>query len=152
MTCASSARATSWERTHEVARALDAHVILFQCPKSFLPTSENLINFSAFFRRVKGESFRLAWEPRGEAWTEVIVRDLCAEYDLVHCVDPFEATSVNGDMTYWRLHGRGSYSYQYTDGDLVVIKQMLSGRPQPGYLMFNNFSSKTDALRFRQLL
>ena len=101
---------------------------------------------------MKRESFRLAWEPRGEAWTEDIVRDLCAEYDLVHCVDPFEATSVNGDMTYWRLHGRGSYSYQYTDGDLVVIKQMLSGRPQPGYLMFNNFSSKTDALRFRQLL
>jgi len=140
----------AWERTLEVARALDATVILFQCPKSFLPTSENLINLSAFFRRVNRESFRLAWEPRGEAWTDDVVGDLCAEYGLVHCVDPLEATSVYGDMTYWRLHGRGSYSYRYTDGDLVLIKQMLAKRTHPGYLMFNNFSSKTDALRLRQ--
>jgi uncharacterized protein YecE (DUF72 family) len=138
------------QRTLDVARALDAPVIVFQCPKSFLPTSENLINFSAFFRRVNRESFRLAWEPRGEAWTDDVVRDLCAEYDSIHCVDPFENTSVYGDTTYWRLHGRGSYSYRYTDGDLVLLMQMLAKRPQPGYLMFNNFSSKPDALRFRQ--
>jgi len=141
----------AWQRTLEVARALNATVILFQCPKSFLPTSENLINFSLFFKRVNRESFRLAWEPRGEAWTEDIVRDLCAEHGLVHCVDPFEAESVYGDMTYWRLHGRGSYSYRYTDGDLVLLKRMLAKYPEGGYLMFNNFSSKADALRFRQL-
>ena len=35
------------------------------------------------------------------------MRDFCAEYDLLHCVDPFETTSVHGDITYWRLHGRG---------------------------------------------
>ena len=141
----------AWQRTLDIARALDARVILFQCPKSFLPTSANLINFSAFFRRVNRDGFRLAWEPRGEACTEDVVRDLCAEYELIHCVDPFEATSVHGDMRYWRLHGRGSYAYRYTDADLELIKQMLSKRPQPGYLMFNNFSSKADALRFRQL-
>ena len=59
----------AWQRTLEIARTLEARVVLFQCPKSFLPTSENLTNFSAFFRRVERESFRLAWEPRGEAWT-----------------------------------------------------------------------------------
>jgi uncharacterized protein YecE (DUF72 family) len=142
----------AWQRTLEVARALNATVILFQCPKSFLPSSENLINFSLFFKRVNREGFRLAWEPRGEAWTEDIVRVLCAEHGLIHCVDPFEAKSVHGDMTYWRLHGRGSYSYRYTDGDLVFIKRMLVNRPHPGYLMFNNFSSKTDALRLRQFV
>jgi uncharacterized protein YecE (DUF72 family) len=141
----------AWQRTLDVARALDASVILFQCPKSFLPTSANLINFSAFFRRVKRDRFRLAWEPRGEAWTDDVVRDLCVEYDLIHCVDPFDAASVYGDITYWRLHGRGSYSYRYTDGDLVFVKQKLGKRPKPAYLMFNNFSSKMDALRFRQL-
>jgi uncharacterized protein YecE (DUF72 family) len=82
----------AWQHTLEVARVLNATVILFQCPKSFLPTNENLINFSAFFSRVNRESFRLAWEPRGEAWTEDIVRELCAEHALVHCVDPFEAS------------------------------------------------------------
>jgi uncharacterized protein YecE (DUF72 family) len=75
---------------------------------------------------------------------------LCAEYGLIHCVDPFEAESVHGEMRYWRLHGRGSYSYRYTDGDLAVLHKMLTEQPSAGYLMFNNFSSKADALRFRQ--
>jgi len=141
----------AWQRTLEIARALEARVVLFQCPKSFIPTSENLINFSAFFRRVERDNVRLAWEPRGGDWTEKVVRELCVEHDLVHCVDPFEAVSVHGDMKYWRLHGRGSYSYRYTDADLVALRSMLTKQPQAGYLMFNNFSSKADALRFRQL-
>jgi uncharacterized protein YecE (DUF72 family) len=78
------------------------------------------------------------------------VRDLCAEYDLIHCVDPFDAVSVHGDLRYWRLHGLGSYSYRYTDEDLTVLRRMLMRQPQPGYVMFNNFSSKADALRLRQ--
>ena len=141
----------AWLRTLEVARALNARVILFQCPKSFRPSSENLINASAFFHGVNRECFRLAFEPRGEAWTEDIVRDFCAEYDLLHCVDPFETTSVHGDITYWRLHGRGSYSYRYTDVDLALLRRMLAKQAQTGYLMFNNFSSKADAVRFRKL-
>ena len=141
----------AWQSTLAVARAVDACVVLFQCPKSFLPTTENLINFSVFFRHLDRDGFRLAWEPRGEAWTDDIVNDLCAEYDLIHCVDPFEARSVHGEVKYWRLHGRGSYSYRYTDEDLVQLKRMLGKAGGPGYLMFNNFSSKADALRFRQL-
>jgi uncharacterized protein YecE (DUF72 family) len=141
----------AWQRTLEIARALEARVILFQCPKSFIPTSQNLINFSAFFRRVERDGFRLAWEPRGETWTGDVVRELCVEHGLIHCVDPFESLSVYGEMRYWRLHGRGSYSYRYTDADLAALRRMLTKQPQAGYLMFNNFSSKADALRFRQL-
>ncbi len=139
----------AWQCTLEIARALEARVILFQCPKSFLPTSENLINLSAFFRKAERDSFRLAWEPRGEAWTEDVVRELCAELDLIHCVDPFTSVSVDDDVMYWRLHGRGSYSYRYTDADLEALRRMLTKQSKPGYLMFNNFSSKADALRFR---
>ena len=142
----------AWHRTLAVARAVDARVVLFQCPKSFLPTSENLINFSAFFRQLDRDQFRLAWEPRGEAWTDDIVRELCAEYDLIHCVDTFEARSLHGAVKYWRLHGRGFYSYRYTDGDLALLREMLEKADGPAYVMFNNFSSKADALRFRQLL
>jgi uncharacterized protein YecE (DUF72 family) len=142
----------AWQRTFAVAHAVEASVVLFQCPKSFLPTSENLVNFSAFFRGLDRHGLRLAWEPRGKAWTGDIVKELCAEYDLLHCVDPFEAHSVHGDLRYWRLHGLGSYSYRYTDGDLVLLRRMLGKAEGPGYLMFNNFSSKADALRFRQLL
>jgi uncharacterized protein YecE (DUF72 family) len=142
----------AWQRTLEIARALEARVILFQCPKSFHPTTENLINLSAFFRRVERADFRLAWEPRGEFWAEDVVREVCADNDLIHCVDPFQAIAVHGDIKYWRLHGRGSYSYRYTDADLAALRHMLNQQPQPGYLMFNNFSSKADALRFRRLL
>jgi uncharacterized protein YecE (DUF72 family) len=142
----------AWQRTLAIARAADASVVLFQCPKSFLPTNENLINFSAFFRGLDRQGLRLAWEPRGEAWSDDVVGDLCAAYDLIHCVDPFAASAVHGDLRYWRLHGRGSYSYRYTDGDLVLLKRMLEKADGPGYLLFNNFSSKLDALRFRQLL
>ena len=39
----------------------------------------------------------------------------------------------------------------YTDGDLAVSGKRLVEWPRPGYLMFNNFSSKADALRFREL-
>ena len=139
----------AWQRTLEITRALEARVVLFQCPRSFLPTSENLINVSAFFRRIEREGFRVAWEPRGEAWTDNLVGELCAEYQLIHCVDPFKAVSVEGDIRYWRLHGRGSYSYRYTAADLSALRHMWTKRSQPGYIMFNNFSSKADAMRFR---
>ena len=141
----------AWQRTLAVAQAVDARIVLFQCPKSFQPTNENLVNFSAFFRRLDRHGFRLAWEPRGESWNGDIIRELCMEYDLLHCVDPFEADAVHGDLMYWRLHGRGSYSYRYTDEDLLLLKRMLRKADRPGYLMFNNFSSKADALRFREL-
>jgi len=143
---------TAWQRSLALARALNARVILFQCPKSFLPTSENLVNFSNFFRHLDHEGFHLAWEPRGEAWVSDIVRKLCAEHDLIHCVDPFESGSVYGTVRYWRLHGRGAYSYKYTDADLVLLQRMLAKGSEPTYIMFNNFSSKVDALRFGQLL
>jgi uncharacterized protein YecE (DUF72 family) len=99
--------------------------------------------------RIDSSSDAIAENPRANA--EDIVRDFCAEYDLLHCVDPFETTSVHGDITYWHLHGRGSYSYRYSDGDLTLLRRMLTKQAQTGYLMFNNFSSKADALRFRKL-
>ncbi|HVW08894.1 MAG TPA: DUF72 domain-containing protein [Bryobacteraceae bacterium] len=143
----------AWERTVEIARCLDARVILFQCPKSFVPSDKNLSNFCSFFRTIRRRGLRqLAWEPRGEDWTEDIVSELCQEFDLCHCVDPFAGRSAHGSLRYWRLHGRGSYSYRYSDADLVRLKSMLLREIRPGFLMFNNFSSKADAIRFSHLL
>ena len=39
----------AWERTREIARILDAAVVLFQCPASFEPTPANVRNFRSFF-------------------------------------------------------------------------------------------------------
>jgi uncharacterized protein YecE (DUF72 family) len=145
--------ALAWERTREIAGILDAHVIVFQCPKSFLPTRENIRNLSAFFRDIKRDDRTLAWEPRGDEWTANLVRGLCAENRLIHCVDPFEADPAHGDSLYWRLHGRGSYRYRYTDQDLAELDEKLRGQSRlrgPNYIMFNNMSSGPDALRFLQ--
>jgi uncharacterized protein YecE (DUF72 family) len=40
--------ALAWERTQEAARILDAGVIVFHCPASFLPARENIRNFGSF--------------------------------------------------------------------------------------------------------
>jgi hypothetical protein len=88
-----------------------------------------LISFSAFFRRLDRDEFRVAWEPRGETWTDDAIGDLCAEYDLIHCVDPFEARSSYGKIKYWRLHGRGAYSYRYPDVQQFFVQSRRATVP-----------------------
>lgn len=145
----------AWLRTEQIARALDAQVILFQCPASFGPTAENIRNFRDFFQHVEAGPSRLAWEPRGE-WPPALIRELCAECNLVHCVDPMKSTSVHGSMTYWRMHGRNSYFYTYSDEELawlrVQAQERLALGQAPMYLFFNNTAMKSDALRLQAAL
>lgn len=144
----------AWERTRTVAQALRARIVLFQCPASFRPTAENIRNFRSFFSGANRGEHQLAWEPRGE-WDPELIRGLCAEFDLLHCVDPFQARSVYGETVYWRLHGRGGYSYSYGDGELEALRDearacIAAGRG-PVYALFNNISAKDDALRFQAI-
>ncbi len=143
----------AWKQTLEIAEVVQASVVLFQCPASFKATPGNVRNMSKFFRKIGNQPFRMAWEPRG-AWPPELVRQLCVEHGLIHCVDPFISRSVYGDQLYWRLHGKGAYSYRYTDEDLEYLAEMfLLGQPdRPGYVLFNNVSMKDDANRFMQLL
>ena len=145
----------AWQRTQEVARVLRAEVILFQCPASFKPTEEHVRNLREFFGRVERESSQLAWEPRG-SWPAELVQELCAEFDLIHCVDPFQTGSVYGRMTYWRLHGRGSYFYAYSDDEIDWLKQQALEQIAAGKdkvsVLFNNTSMKTDGQRLQAAL
>ncbi len=141
----------AWQRTKEIAEILRAEIIVFQCPKSFLPTRENIRNLTAFFQHIDRGHCALAWEPRGDDWSAGLIRDLCAENKLVHCVDPFQSTPVYGDFLYWRLHGRSGYRYRYTDEDLTMLDvklQVHAQVPGPNYCLFNNIYSKQDAMRF----
>jgi uncharacterized protein YecE (DUF72 family) len=141
----------AWQRTREIAEILQAQVIVFQCPKSFLPTRENTRNLSTFFQQVDRNYHIFAWEPRGDDWRPELIQDLCAENDLVHCVDPFQSDPVFGDALYWRLHGRTGYRYRYTDEDLARLEAKLQAQAQrsgANYVMFNNIYSKEDATRF----
>jgi uncharacterized protein YecE (DUF72 family) len=144
----------AWERTLEIASIVDAQVIVFQCPASFLPTRENIRNLDRFFQNIDRDERVLAWEPRGTGWNDELIRSLCSGNRLVHCVDPFDRGPVYGASIYWRLHGRGGYRYEYTDQDLALIVSKLHSFPEQDlrYVMFNNVTSKQDAIRFVQHL
>jgi uncharacterized protein YecE (DUF72 family) len=140
----------AWERTREMARLLEAAVIVFQCPASFLPTPEHVEDLRRFFERVDRGAFRFAWEPRGP-WPEDLVRGLCRDLDLIHCVDPFQGLPVTFGVAYFRLHGIGGYGYRYTLQDLRRLLAWCQGYEQ-AYVLFNNASMWEDALAFADLL
>ncbi len=142
----------AWQRSLEVALALQAAIVVFQCPASFGPSGENKDNMRAFFSRIERAGMMLAWEPRG-GWPDDDVAALCRELDLVHCVDPFKRQPVTAGPAYWRLHGIDGYDYQYryTDADLARLAEMC--RPlATAYVLFNNVEMWNDALRFKQVL
>jgi uncharacterized protein YecE (DUF72 family) len=146
--------ALAWQRTREIADIVDARVIVFQCPASFLPTRENIRNLETFFQGIEPRDRVFAWEPRGADWDDQLVLRLCAENQLVHCVDPFVRDSVCGGSLYWRLHGKGGYRYRYTETDLAEMSGQLKAYSHltgPNYVMFNNVSSREDALHFLAL-
>lgn len=142
-----------WKRTRGSAEALQARRILFQCPASFTPTSENLQNLMRFFtsedRAQDIRKFIFLFEPRGDAWTDDLLIDLCSELDLVHVVDPFVRQTVTPSTPYYRLHGRNGYSYVYEDSELHDLKELVQGTD--AYVMFNNVKMRQDAMRFKAM-
>jgi uncharacterized protein YecE (DUF72 family) len=143
----------AWMKTLEIAEAVRASVVLFQCPASFRASRPNIENLSRFFQKIGPQSFHLAWEPRGP-WPAEVVRDLCAQCHLIHCMDPLVSAPDRESAPYWRLHGKGSYSYRYTDEDLLELKKLLLLAPTDAEarILFNNVTMKEDANRFRRLL
>jgi uncharacterized protein YecE (DUF72 family) len=142
----------AWEATLAIARALDAAVVLFQCPASFRPTGTDVRNLESFFRGAAACRRRIAWEPRGD-WPKDLVRDLCSRLGLIHCVDPFADEPVTAGVRYFRLHGRGGYNYRYSDAELRELRaKVIADSGDDTYVMFNNVWMKDDAARFLALI
>jgi uncharacterized protein YecE (DUF72 family) len=118
----------AWHRTEEIARALEAKVVVFQCPRSF---EESVRNMREFFGSVERGDFIFAWEPRGE-WSEERVASLCQGLDLVHCVDPMKGSPLYGGLRYFRLHGGPGYRHTYSDAELKRLAEMGQA-----YFLFN---------------
>lgn len=139
-----------WQRTLECARLLRATAVLLQCPKSFRPTAANIARLRDFMSRVERPAGRLLWEPRGD-WPTSLLKELCAELDLVHVVDPMQTETVTPEQTYYRLHGTSGSRHVHTDDELRRLRDLVDGRPSP-YVMFNNLPRVGDAERFLALL
>jgi len=141
----------AWDETFAVAKTLNAILVLFQCPVSFRPTSENVANLKKFFERAKRGKFFMGWEPRGEWDTELVAR-LCQELDLIHVVDPLQSPSAaRGKIKYFRLHGIGGAQHHYTNQQLQRLKEFCAGRAS-AYCAFNNLAMADDAQRLMKLL
>jgi len=145
---------SAWEVTEKIASALEAVVILFQCPASFRPTAENKANMRAFFGKIDRKSYLFAWEPRGK-WQPLETKELCQELNLIHCVDPFKARPLYGDILYFRLHGKTGYKYRYADEELTELEDLVGSlgvHSTEAYVLFNNTNMAEDALRFEQMM
>ena len=141
----------AWEMTKNVAMALNSKIIVFQCPASFKPKKENIENFRKFFKKIKKEKFIFVWEPRGE-WDEKLIKSLCKELNLVHCVDPFKQKPVFRKINYFRLHGFPGFNlkYKYKKEDLEKLFDFCDKKEN--YVLFNNLSMFEDAQKFQKMI
>jgi uncharacterized protein YecE (DUF72 family) len=146
----------AFDRTLECATLLGASTLLFQCPASFRPDPENVERLRHFIAHVARPrcppSLRLAWEPRGSAWSQKadLAVELCRELGLVYVVDPFvDAIHATAGPVYLRLHGVTGARHVYTDEELRRLAAMT---PPGAYVMFNNIPRVNDAQRFSALV
>lgn len=139
----------AWEETKRFAKALEAKVIVFQCPPSFSETLENIGSLRKFFKSVQDSEFLHVWEPRGD-WSERAIKRLCSELELIHCVDPFVMKPIYGKLNYFRLHGGPRYQHHYSDEELRWLKTRVQDKET--YVLFNNINMYNDALAFARLL
>jgi len=139
-----------YRKVLDLARAISARFILFQTPASFKPSEENIENIRAFFRSIeRDKNIVYLWEPRG--WDTKILEKILPEIGIVHVVDPFKDKQLYGDISYFRLHGRGrGYRYDYSTGELRELLSMLSGAEN--YILFNNTMMYKNALEFKELI
>ena len=140
----------AWSKTVEFAKALGVKKIVFQSPASFYPSEDHIKNLRQFFRKMKPHPFTFIWEPRGK-WERREVKRLCTELNIIPCLDPFEETSIQGDLLYIRLHGEKGYRYTYSDTEMKQLIAIGKSYPQT-YFMFNNVRMYEDAQRFKKLL
>jgi uncharacterized protein YecE (DUF72 family) len=145
----------AWQLTLTLADALEANVVVFQCPPKFDASDQNVGRLRRFFEWADRHRLRFAWEPRHDSWTRELVRELCQELELIHAVDPLEQDDVYGSPRYLRLHGKalGGFRYDYgrvySDDELAEIYARC--QPGPTYCLFNNKQMASDTERFLSL-
>lgn len=140
----------AWETTLACAATLKAKIVLFQCPASFVQSKENVANLEKFFSTIKRGKLEFAWEPRGD-WNLDLVKSICRDLKLRHAVDPFVGKTVTPHRSYFRLHGRNGWRYEYEADELAELASMVS-KNKNSYVFFNNIRMTEDALKFQEII
>ncbi len=140
----------------EVAKALEAKIIVFQTPASFKPTDENLKRARDFFDNIERENFILAWEVRWvNTWKREIVEKFFGGIKVEHVVDPFRQDCFYSEtLMYYRLHGLGRrmYDYTFSEKELNELRDKVKNAKRSVYVLFNNYNMYEDCLKFRRVL
>lgn len=144
----------AWQKTVEVARALEASFITFQTPAAFYPNSNHLRDLYNFFKEAERGPWSFVWEPRGE-WDDALIKKVCGDLDLIHGVDPLSRKPLRGRVHYYRLRGRRegakiNHGYEYSNGDFAQILESCGGKA--AYVIFQNIKMYDDALRFQKVM
>ncbi|MBR9689856.1 MAG: DUF72 domain-containing protein [Candidatus Altiarchaeota archaeon] len=137
----------TWGKIKDIAEALNAKVLVFQTPKSFNITPDNLKRIKTFFKSISG--FEFALESRG--WDLETIGKYFPKMGLIHIVDPFKEKPIKQKFNYYRLHGKGNimYRYRFKDDDLAFLKKRMRKKD---YLLFNNIFMYDDAMRMLELV
>ncbi len=134
----------AWRATLDLARALEAPIVVFPSPRSFRPTDENVSSLVRFFEWAHRDRLCLAWGPCGDAWTDDLVRTLCRELSLAHVVDPFERRCVRPRPPYF--HPGRSAGGGRTDAELDELRGLCTAPLT--WCLFGGPSGEGEARRF----
>lgn len=138
----------AWQKIEEIAKSLNAKIVLFQTPQSFIASAENKENIKRFFSTIRRD-FIFGVELRG--WRKEDIEIVCKDLDLVHVVDPFLSKSLYGAIGYFRLHGKGGYRYRYSREELLLLKDYLPLEKE-NYVFFNNTYMFENAVEFKEIM
>jgi uncharacterized protein YecE (DUF72 family) len=142
-----------WKENMQVAKALEANVVVVQMPPSSDGNQTNLRRISDFFETAQ-TGIIPAIEFRHATWMEKLekVRDLMRHYDGIVVTDPLKMKVPDQVMQYHRLHGINgftNYRRKYSDEELRQLMRKLGSTET--YVLFNNFAMMEDAERFSKL-
>lgn len=145
-----------WNKTVNIARVLEAKVILLQLPASFKDVNENWENAEKFFQNAERENFQIAVELRG--WSLRSIKKFCKTFEVIDVCDLFVREPFTQKILYTRLHGsykdeKINYYYNYTLEDLKkLIEKIKKIKPEIGFVYFNNVFMLNNAKAFLSLL
>lgn len=141
---------SAWQRTVEVADALDCRRIVFLSPPSFVPEKTHIDNLTKFFGSVERHGLRMIWEP-GRNWPDDLVMSLCRDLDLIHGADLFVRSPLTAPPWYLRLKGKGEAAGAYTDKDLEDLLRGVRNSPETR-VVFCHSGMLADATRLKKMI
>ena len=141
------------EKMVVICKILDAEILHFQTPPSFLPNKANAETIMDFFSSAKLDSIRAALEIRSTSDTEPGFFKIMQDLNIIHAIDLLKGKkpAYSSDILYTRLFGKGYHNiYQPLDSELKKVDKIASkGNIKKAYITMHSNRMFKDAARFR---